>query len=96
MVEAAQAAAARFDPSFRWQYAHCQVRLATAFVLCEEIGEAARILGVAAGTASASPSPRLTAELRATRAQLQPWQGTHAVKTLEACGILGPSPSNSV
>ncbi len=75
------------------------MRLATALALCEEIGEAARILGAAAGTASASPSPRLTAELCATRAQLQPWQGTHAVKTLDAqlaaYGVLGPSPSNS-
>ncbi|MGH3885667.1 MAG: hypothetical protein ACRDSZ_03695, partial [Pseudonocardiaceae bacterium] len=97
-VEAAQAAAGRFDPSFRGSYARCQVRLATALVLCEEIGEAARILGAAAGTASASPSPRLTADLRTARARLQPWAGTHAVKTLDAqlaaFGILGPSPSS--
>ncbi len=71
-----------------------------ALVLCEEIGEAARILGGAAGTARASPSPRLIAELRAARAQPRPWQGTHAVKTLDAqlaaCGVLGPSPSCAV
>ncbi len=63
-------------------------------MLCEEIGEAARVLGAAAVTASASPSPRLTADLRATRAQLQPWQETQAVTTLdaqlEACGVGGP------
>ncbi len=98
-LRAAQAAVARFDPSLRGMHARCQVRLATALALCEEIGEAARVLGAAASTASASPSPRLTADLRASRAQLQPWQGTHAVKTLdaqlEACGFLGPSPSNS-
>lgn len=98
-VQAAQAAVAHFDPSFRVAYARRQVRLATALALCEEIGEAARVLGAAAGTASVSPSPRLTADLRAARAQLQPWQGTHAVTTLDtqlaACGVLGPSPSNS-
>ncbi len=99
-VEAAQAAAGRFDPSFRGSYARCQVRLATALVLCEEIDEAARILGAAAGTASASPSPRLTAELCTARAQLQPWQRTYAVKTLDAqlaaCGVVGPNPSRDV
>ncbi|MGH3752451.1 MAG: hypothetical protein ACRDRP_07095 [Pseudonocardiaceae bacterium] len=46
-----------------------------------------------------APSPRLTADLRAARAQLQPWQGTHAVTTLDAqlaaYGVLRPSPSNS-
>ncbi len=97
-LQAAQAAAGRFDPSLRVGYARCQVRLATALVLGEEIGEAARVLGAAAVMASASPSPRLTAELRATRAQLQPWHATHAVTTLdaqlEACGIGGPSPSS--
>ncbi|MGH3754344.1 MAG: helix-turn-helix domain-containing protein [Pseudonocardiaceae bacterium] len=99
-LQAAQAAVGRFDPSFRNMHARCRVRLATALVQCEEIGEAARILGAAAGTASASPSPRLTAELRVARARLQPWQSTHAVKTLdaqlEACGLHGPSPSSGV
>ncbi|MGH3875316.1 MAG: helix-turn-helix domain-containing protein [Pseudonocardiaceae bacterium] len=94
-VHAAQAAVGRFDPSFRGMHARCQVRLATALVLCEEIGEAARVLGGAASTASASPSPRLVADLRSARAQLQPWQGTYAVTTLDAqlqaCGIAGPS-----
>ncbi|MGH3752454.1 MAG: hypothetical protein ACRDRP_07110 [Pseudonocardiaceae bacterium] len=98
-LDAAQAAAKRFDPSFRGMHARCQVRLVTALVLCEEIAEAARVLGAAVGTASASPSPRLTADLRTARAQLQPWQGTHAVKTLDAqlaaYGVLGPSPSTS-
>ncbi|MGH3792599.1 MAG: hypothetical protein ACRDQ9_17755 [Pseudonocardiaceae bacterium] len=98
-LEAAQAAAKRFDPSFKGSYTRCQVRLATALVLCEEIGEAARVLGAAASTASTSPTPRLTAELRATRAQLQPWQNTHAVKTLDtqltAYGIQAPNPHSS-
>ncbi len=79
-------------------HARCQVRLARALVLGEEIGEAARVLGGAVATASASPSPRLIAELCAARAQLQPWQGTQAVTTLdaqlEACGLVGPSPSS--
>jgi transcriptional regulator with XRE-family HTH domain len=98
-LQAARVALRRFDPSFRNMHARCQVRLVTALVLCEEIDEAARVLGAAAGTASASPSPRLTADLRTARAQLQPWQGTHAVKTLDtqlaAYGVLEPSPSNS-
>ena len=99
-MDVGRAAVGRYDPSCRVNYAHCQVRFATALVLCEEIGEAARILGGAADVASVSSSPRLTAELRTARAQLQPWRGTRAVKTLDAqlaaCGVLGSSPSNSV
>ncbi|MGH3834022.1 MAG: hypothetical protein ACRDRS_26890 [Pseudonocardiaceae bacterium] len=71
-------------------YAHCEVRLGKALVLSQDITEAARVLGDAASFASLSP--RLTAELHATRALMQPWAGTQAVTTLDAqlheCGLL--------
>ncbi|MGH3684853.1 MAG: hypothetical protein ACRDSM_07345 [Pseudonocardiaceae bacterium] len=79
-VEAATSALARYEhtPCVH-DYAHCAVILGTALVLAEEITEAARVLGDAA-----SLSPRLTAELHATRIRMRPWANTHAVTTLDA------------
>jgi transcriptional regulator with XRE-family HTH domain len=89
-LEAALTAQARFDCTYVGGYAHCQIRLGHALVLSRDISEAARVLGDAARYASLSP--RLTHELHATRALIQPWQGTLAVTTLdaqlEACGLL--------
>jgi hypothetical protein len=82
-VEAATNALARYDNTpYVHYYAHCEVRLGKALVLSQEITEAARVLGAAASFASLSP--RLTAELRASRALMQPWAGTQAVTTLDA------------
>ncbi|MBV9482685.1 MAG: hypothetical protein JO249_18340, partial [Acidobacteria bacterium] len=82
-VEAAAHALARYE---RTSYAHdrafCEVRLGNGLVLSKEIPEAARVLGDVASLASLSP--RLTAELHATRALMRPWGGTQAVTTLDA------------
>ncbi|MBV8539956.1 MAG: helix-turn-helix domain-containing protein [Pseudonocardiales bacterium] len=90
-VEAATTALARLDHTpYVHNYAHCEVKLGNALVLSEEIPEAARVLGDAAGFANLSP--RITAELHATRALMQPWENTQAVTTLdaqlEACGLI--------
>ncbi|MGH3772701.1 MAG: helix-turn-helix domain-containing protein [Pseudonocardiaceae bacterium] len=82
-VEAATNALTRYE---RTPYAHsrafCEVKLGNGLVLSKEITEAARVLGDVARFASLSP--RLTAELHATRALMQPWGGTQAVTTLDA------------
>ena len=73
----------RFDHTpYVHDYAHCEVKLGKALVLSKEITEAARVLGDAASLASLSP--RLTAELHATRALMQPWENIQAVTTLDA------------
>ncbi len=79
-----------FRHTYVGSYVRCQVRLGNALLLPSEIDEAARVLGEAASHASLSP--RLTKELHAARALMQPWSTTHAVKTLdaqlEACGFM--------
>jgi hypothetical protein len=82
-VEAATSALARYEHTpYVHDYARSAVILGTALVLAEEITEAARVLGDAASLASLSP--RLTAELHATRIRMRPWENTHAVTTLDA------------
>ncbi|MGB6162043.1 MAG: helix-turn-helix transcriptional regulator [Pseudonocardiaceae bacterium] len=82
-VESATNALARFDQTpYVHYYAHCEMGLGKALVLSKEITEAARVLSDAASLASLSP--RLTADLHATRALLQPWDSTPAVTTLDA------------
>jgi tetratricopeptide (TPR) repeat protein len=92
-AEAASNAQAQFDRTYVRGYAHCQIRLGHALVLSKEITEAAHVLGDAASHVSLSP--RLTTELHTTRALMQPWRNTPAVKTLDAqlhaCGFL-PGP----
>ena len=81
-VEAARSALTGFDRSYVRLHAVCEVRLGHALVVSNEISEAAHVLGQAA--AHAHLSPRLTAELHAARALIQPWQHTQAVTTLDA------------
>ncbi|MGH3686476.1 MAG: hypothetical protein ACRDSM_15795, partial [Pseudonocardiaceae bacterium] len=75
--------------------AFCEVWLGHALVLSHDITEAARVLGDAATLAHLSP--RLTAELHAVRALLQPWASTQAVTTLDAqlhaCGLRPATPT---
>jgi transcriptional regulator with XRE-family HTH domain len=89
-VEAASSARAHFDRTFVGSWGRCQIRFGHALVLSKEITEAAHVLGDAASHARLSP--RLTQELHNARALLQPWAGTHAVKTLDdqlaACGLV--------
>ena len=88
-VEAATIALAHYDRTQVARYAHCQVSLGHALALSKDITHAARVLGDAAGHAHLYP--RLTTDLHAARALMQPWNHTHAVKTLDArltaCGI---------
>jgi tetratricopeptide (TPR) repeat protein len=81
-LEAANTALAQYDPTYIGRYTLCQVRLGHALVLSKDITEAARVLGDAA--TQVQLYPRLTAELHAARALMQPWQRTHAVTTLDA------------
>jgi transcriptional regulator with XRE-family HTH domain/tetratricopeptide (TPR) repeat protein len=89
-LDAANTALAQYDPTYVGRYTLCQVRLGYALVFSKDITEATRVLGDAA--AQAHLYPRLTAELHTTRALMQPWENTHAVKTLDAqlhaCGLL--------
>lgn len=80
-VEAARDALGRFDRTYVVEYTNCQVRLGHALILCKEITEATHVLGDAASHASLSP--RIAAELHTTRALMQPWQSTKAVKKLD-------------
>jgi hypothetical protein len=54
-----------------------------AYVQCQEIDEAARLLGDAGEIAAGNSSARLSERLLKARAQLQPWQDTRAVRELD-------------
>ncbi len=72
-----------FDNSFVGSLAFTTLRLATARVHSGEVEEAARVTGHGALLATRNRSARLTREVRTTRARLQPWQDTPAVKALD-------------
>lgn len=72
-----------FDNSFVGSMALCTLRLATALLQSGEVEEAGRLLGDGALLATRARSVRLTKEVRTTRARLQPWQDTRAVKELD-------------
>jgi hypothetical protein len=74
---------ALLDKSSVGSYAVCALHLGNAHLQCGEIDEAARVVGSAAGLAAQTRSARLVQELCATRAQMQPWQDTQAVKVLD-------------
>jgi tetratricopeptide (TPR) repeat protein len=59
------------------------VDLGKAYVQCDEIDEAARLLGDAGDIAARNSSARLIERLRQARADMQPWQHTAAVRTLD-------------
>ncbi len=80
-VEAASLARDQFDRNFVGSWGRCHVRLAHALVLDKEISEATRILADAADLAHLGP--RLTQELHAVRALMQPWHHTPTVKALD-------------
>jgi DNA-binding XRE family transcriptional regulator len=72
-----------YDKYFVDDYAVCTLHLGNAHLQSGEIEEAARVVGDAAGFAGQTRSARLVKELRTTRARMQPWQDTHAVKELD-------------
>ncbi|MGH3853601.1 MAG: hypothetical protein ACRDR6_08895 [Pseudonocardiaceae bacterium] len=59
------------------------VYLGQAHVQCNEIDEAARLLGDAGDIVASHSSARLIGRLEQARADLQPWQRTAAVRTLD-------------
>jgi tetratricopeptide (TPR) repeat protein len=59
------------------------VDLAEAYVLCNEIDEAVRLLGDAGEIAAGHSSVRLIGRLEHARAGMRPWQHTAAVRTLD-------------
>jgi len=79
----AQRSLRELDRSFVRDTAIVTVDLVLAYVQCEEIDEAARLLGDAGELAVGNSSARLTECLRQARAQLQPWHGTNAVRELD-------------
>ncbi|MGH3932310.1 MAG: hypothetical protein ACRDTF_20315 [Pseudonocardiaceae bacterium] len=79
----AQQSLSELDPSAVRNIAFTTVDLSMAYVQCEEIDEAARLLGDAGELAAGNSSARLTEQLRQARTQLQPWQGTNAVRELD-------------
>jgi hypothetical protein len=59
------------------------VNLSEAYVQCNEIDEAARLLGDAGEIAAGHSSVRLSGRLEQARAGIQPWQHTAAVRALD-------------
>jgi hypothetical protein len=59
------------------------VDLSEAYVLCNEIDEAARLLGDAGDIAAGNSSARLIERLEQARAGLQPWRDTAAIRALD-------------
>jgi ATP/maltotriose-dependent transcriptional regulator MalT len=74
---------ALFDDSFVNSRAFCTLFLGNAHLQSDEVDEAARVVGDAAGLAAQTRSARLAKELRTTRARMEPWQSTLAVKALD-------------
>jgi hypothetical protein len=59
------------------------IGLGEAYVQCDEIDEAARLLGDAGEIAAGHSSVRLIERLVQARAGMQPWQDTVAVRALD-------------
>lgn len=89
----ARSGLALYDRSFMDGYGVCALHLGNAALQSGEIEEAAHAVGDAADLATRTRSARLIKELHTTRARLQPWQKTQAVKILDdqlqAYGING-------
>jgi tetratricopeptide (TPR) repeat protein len=71
------------DPSRTRFFAMTITDLTEAYVQCTEIDEAARLLGDAGDIAAGHSSVRLIERLEQTRAAMQPWQHTAAVRALD-------------
>ncbi|MGH3915828.1 MAG: helix-turn-helix domain-containing protein [Pseudonocardiaceae bacterium] len=90
-IASASAGLELFDKSYVGSMAFCMIFLGKAYLQSGEVEEAARVLGTAATPVAQIRSERLVKELRTTRARMQPWQSTQAVKALDerlaACGL---------
>ncbi|MGH3797505.1 MAG: helix-turn-helix transcriptional regulator [Pseudonocardiaceae bacterium] len=71
------------DDSFVYGRALCNLHLGNAYLQSTEIDKAACAVGSAAEIAAKTRSARLVKELRITRASMQPWRNTQAVKALD-------------
>ena len=80
-----------FNKSYVDGYALCTLHLGNAHLQAGEIDEAAWVIGSAASLAAQNRQARLVKELRISRARMQPWQGTQAVRELDerlvGCGM---------
>ncbi|MGH3755210.1 MAG: helix-turn-helix domain-containing protein [Pseudonocardiaceae bacterium] len=82
-IAAAERGLQLFDSSFPRGVAYCTLHLGTARLLSGEVDEAVRVIGEAAFLATKNRSARLTGEVRAARARLQPWRDMPAVRELD-------------
>ncbi|MGH3864801.1 MAG: hypothetical protein ACRDQ4_01465 [Pseudonocardiaceae bacterium] len=82
-VSSAQRSLESLDRSRARTVAMTIIDLSEAYVQCNEIDEAARLLGDAGEIAASHSSARLTGRLTQARADLQLWQHTTAVRTLD-------------
>jgi tetratricopeptide (TPR) repeat protein len=82
-VSYAQQSLETLDRSFARDVAMTIVDLGEAYVQCTEIDEAARLFGDAGDIAASHSSARLIGRSEQARADLQPWQHTTAVRTLD-------------
>lgn len=78
-----QQSAATLDQSFTRNTAFNIVDLGMAYVRCDEIDEAARLIGDAGEITARTSSARLLERLKQGRAELQPWKRTPAVRNLD-------------
>jgi tetratricopeptide (TPR) repeat protein len=72
-----------FNKSYVDGYALCTLHLGNSYLQTGEVEEAVQIIGSAASLAAQNRQPRLVTELYTTRARMQPWEGTQAVKDLD-------------
>ena len=82
-VATARQAVREANGSFPREVAFSQLRVGQAHAAAREPETAAHALAEAADLAVSRPSKRLYDELRRTRASLQPWQETSAVRELD-------------
>jgi transcriptional regulator with XRE-family HTH domain len=82
-VSYAQRSLKHLDRSRARDVAMTIVDLSEAYVQCNEIDEAARLLGDAGSIAAGHSSVRLIGRLEQARAGMRPWQHTAAVRTLD-------------
>lgn len=71
------------DQSYARNVAFVTVNLGLAYIQSNEADEAARLLGDAGEIAAGHSSVRLIGQLEQARANMQPWQHTAAVRTLD-------------
>jgi hypothetical protein len=72
-----------FNASYVDGYALCTLHLGNSYLQNGEVEEAAQIIGNAANLAAQNRQAWLVKELHTTRARMQPWEDTQAVRKLD-------------